>query len=495
MEDRRKEREELRRKRQRRVRLQWCIVAVILVLIAGFVASRTWNTPEPPPGTEHSGKLEASLVGDLTVTLEFGTAYTDPGVTVTWDGEPVEAEVKTQLPDLTVLGARTVGYTVSYKDKTLTLERTVTVVDTQPPVLTLIELPGHITEIGQPYVDEGCTAVDNYDGDISHKVIAVQNGDVVTYTVTDSSGNTATAERTIVYGDTTAPVITLVGGETVTIPAGTEFQEPGFSAQDNADGDVTAAVTVTGEYDRYIPGSYTMTYTVTDKHGNTATAIRTLVVEGLTQPDTVIPGGKVIYLTFDDGPSQYTPQLLQVLERYNVKATFFVVCKYYPQYLDDIAAGGHSIGIHSNTHEYSEIYSSEEAFFADFNAARETIHEYTGIWTTLCRFPGGSGNRTSKKYCPGLMTRLTKAVEAQGYQYFDWNVVSGDAGETKSTDQVFKNVVDGVSGKNYAIVLQHDIFKYSVDAVERIIQWGLANGYTFLPLDPTSPTCHQKIMN
>jgi len=93
------------------------------------------------------------------------------------------------------------------------------------------------------------------------------------------------------------------------------------------------------------------------------------------------------------------------------------------------------------------------------------------------------------------MTRLSKIVTDYGLQYYDWSVNSVDAGGATSADQVFRNVINGISGNTYSIVLQHDIYGFSVDAVERIIQWGLDNGYQFLPLDPTSPKCHQTIVN
>ncbi len=466
--------------------------ALLVVLIVALAVDQ--DDPEPT-GTAQKGAFAVQLLGDWEMILEYGTAYADPGIAATYDGKPVEAEVQCQLPDFSLLGTYQIQYTATYDGQILKLERTVQVVDTQAPVLTLITIPGHITGVGEAYQDEGCTAVDNYDGDISDRIAAVEEDGVMTYTVTDSSGNTASITRTIVYTDILPPKINLLGEATVTISAGSEYQEPGFTATDDVDGDLTASVVVTGEYDNLAPGSYTRTYTVQDEQGNTATAVRTIVVEPLRNPDTVYPEGKVIYLTFDDGPSQYTPKLLDILAKYNVKATFFVVGSYYLEYLDDIADAGHSIGIHSDTHVYSQIYSSEEAFFKDFYAIREKIHKHTGIWTTLCRFPGGSSNRVSKNYCKGIMTRLTKEVEARGFQYFDWNVVSGDAGDTQSTDQIFKNVTSGIKGRDYTIVLQHDIFDYSINAVERIIQWGLANGYTFLPLDPTSPTAHQKVMN
>jgi hypothetical protein len=93
------------------------------------------------------------------------------------------------------------------------------------------------------------------------------------------------------------------------------------------------------------------------------------------------------------------------------------------------------------------------------------------------------------------MTRLTKAVRDQGFQYFDWNVSSGDAGGAKTADDVYYNVINGVSNRRVSIVLQHDIQGFSVDAVERIIIWGLQNGYSFQALTPNSPTCHHEVKN
>ena len=93
------------------------------------------------------------------------------------------------------------------------------------------------------------------------------------------------------------------------------------------------------------------------------------------------------------------------------------------------------------------------------------------------------------------MTRLTRAVTDMGYQYFDWNVSSGDAGETTRTDRVAQNIIDGCSAERVSIVLQHDIKDFSVAAVERVIIWGLSNGYSFAALDETSPTIHHKLAN
>jgi hypothetical protein len=113
------------------------------------------------------------------------------------------------------------------------------------------------------YVEEGFSATDNYDGDITSQVVSVEKDGVVTYTVSDSSGNTATAERKIIYKDVIAPVITLTNGPSISLNRGKDFVEPGFKAVDECDGDISASVTVEGKVDGYTYGTYTLTYRVT----------------------------------------------------------------------------------------------------------------------------------------------------------------------------------------------------------------------------------------
>ena len=126
----------------------------------------------------------------------------------------------------------------------------------------------------------------------------------------------------------------------------------------------------------------------------------------------------------------------------------------------------------------------------------QIIIEQTGQGAQIIRFPGGSSNTVSAKYSRGIMSRLVKDVEARGFLYCDWNVSSGDAGSRPiSTQQVVQNVTEGMQKNNVSIVLQHDIKEFSVNAVEQIIQWGLAEGYTFLPLSTSSPMSHHGVNN
>ena len=190
------------------------------------------------------------------------------------------------------------------------------------------------------------------------------------------------------------------------------------------------------------------------------------------------------------GSAYYTQQLLEVLDKYDVKATFFVVDTGYDGMMKRIVEGGHSIGIHSVTHDYEEIYASPEAYFADLYGMQDIIYKNTGIRTHLLRFPGGSSN-TISSFNKGIMTTLTQAVQDAGFRYFDWNVDSNDAGGARKTETVVENVTKGITRQRMSVVLQHDIHDFSVEAVEDIILWGLKRGYTFLPLEMDSPVfCH-----
>ncbi|MBR4762087.1 MAG: polysaccharide deacetylase family protein [Clostridia bacterium] len=302
--------------------------------------------------------------------------------------------------------------------------------------------------------------------------------------------------------DTKPPQITLNEYKKEFIYVGEKYEEPGFLAVDEVDGDLTASVQVSA-VDTSAAGEKEIVYTVADKSGNKTSASRkiTVKVKPPPPPPTVssnpaAPNGKVIYLTFDDGPGPYTAKLLDVLAKYNVKATFFVTGRAANRdMIAREAREGHTVAIHTFSHNYAQIYSSEQAYFNDLNAMNEIIKAQTGAYSNLLRFPGGSSNTVSAKYCKGIMTRLAAAVTEKGFIYFDWNVTSGDAGGASTSNQVYTNVIRGIGKKQYAIVLQHDIKSFSVNAVESIIIWGKNNGYTFAPLTSSSPAYHQRIGN
>lgn len=444
--------------------------------------------------------VRVTPAGSRDITLSYEDEYLEPGAASAAcgklylkDGLPLETEITG-----TVLSHRLGTYKVSYHAKFLWFEgdaeRHISIVDTKAPEITLVKDPNHYTLPGRAYEEEGFSARDEYDGDLTSKVVAREEDGVVRYTVEDSSGNHTSVVRVIRYDDPIAPDLKLLGGDEVTIPAGTEFEDPGVYAFDNCDGDLSDKVISESDVNIYHAGTYTVSYSVSDEKGNTTQAVRTVIVEPIRQSGVIDPGGKIIYLTFDDGPSQYTNQLLDVLAKYNAKATFFVVNTGMGSTIGREIREGHSVGVHSATHNYNYIYSSEEAYFADLNRMRDIIYENTGTLTTLIRFPGGSSNTVSS-FNPGIMSRLAQDVTDMGFQYFDWNVDSNDAGGANNSDTVYQNVINGASGRRVSVVLQHDTKGFSVAAVEKILIWGIENGYTFLPLTSSSPTAHHGIAN
>lgn len=217
-------------------------------------------------------------------------------------------------------------------------------------------------------------------------------------------------------------------------------------------------------------------------------------------PQNPQPVGKVCYLTFDDGPSDNTLRILEILARYNVKATFFVTnyAQSKIEYVPQIHAAGHTIGLHTQSHNYAQIYSSVDAYFADLNAISAKVKELTGVDSKVIRFPGGGSNGVSRKYCPGIMSTLTRMVTEMGYTYFDWNVSSEDASAALvSASKITNAVLNGALNKNSICVLMHDAAgkTTTVDALPAIIEGLAAQGYTFQPLTKDCYGYHHRVTN
>lgn len=445
--------------------------------------------------------FRVELHGDAEQRLEYEEPYLEKGAetrlygTFFWkEGRKLPDPKLEGEVDTTALGTYHLTYSADFLWFHDQAVRTVQVVDTQPPMIVLTREPG-IRQNGEPFQEPGFTAYDNHDGNITKKVTQRKEPGQITYAVTDSSGNSYEIVRPIPDYDPFPPEILLKKGVKCQVTLGVPFEEPGWAAYDATDGDLTEEVTVEGEVDCLTPGTYPILYTVMDSNHNEVVVRREVEVVGKPQPERIWLGDKVIFLTFDDGPGPETPRLLDILDRYGVKATFFVTDSGYDDILQDIAARGHAIGVHCASHRYTDVYESPEAYFADLYYMQNRIRELTGIETTLLRFPGGSSNTVSKQICKGIMTLLTDAVQEAGFQYFDWNVSSGDAGGTKNPESIYENVINGIQNVGTSIVLQHDIYGYSIDAVENIIRWGQANGYTFASLDPTSPGFHHEAAN
>jgi len=217
---------------------------------------------------------------------------------------------------------------------------------------------------------------------------------------------------------------------------------------------------------------------------------------------TPIPG-KVCYLTFDDGPSGVTPQVLDTLKKYGVKATFFVVGAYCTgannvKLLKRMAAEGHAIALHCDNHTYAKVYASEAAYFADLRAVSQKVEAATGIKSRVVRFPGGTSNTASQYYTQGLMTTLSRKLPEMGYAYFDWNVSSGDAaGGVQSAATIANNVLRRAKGQDKICVLMHDGGgkRTTAQALPTIIEGLKKQGYSFAVLTPQVEGFKQKANN
>ena len=205
---------------------------------------------------------------------------------------------------------------------------------------------------------------------------------------------------------------------------------------------------------------------------------------------------KWVCLTFDDGPSKTTPDVLAALNTAGVHGTFFVVAtdyneKYLPL-LTEAAAAGHQIALHSASHEYSDIYQSSDAYWADIALLKERIAPYVDVESIrYLRFPGGSTNTVSRRYGgKGLMKQLKAEVEQKGLQWVDWNVCAEDAvGGHPSADTIYRNVVHETGEQTHCVVLMHDSSSThtTAEALPDIIQWYADNGYTFLTVAEALP--------
>lgn len=181
------------------------------------------------------------------------------------------------------------------------------------------------------------------------------------------------------------------------------------------------------------------------------------IAKGIVQGIEYYFHPKTMYLTFDDGPSEEnTARVLDVLKARNIQATFFLVgenVKQHPEIARRIVEEGHAIGIHSNSHNYKNIYESVDSFMQDLEAARQTIYEVTGVDTKLVRFPGGSINAYNGEVSESITEEMTK----QGYVYFDWNASLGDAVENALPQDLVANGVETTLGRKKIVMLAHDV--------------------------------------
>lgn len=254
----------------------------------------------------------------------------------------------------------------------------------------------------------------------------------------------------------------------------TQDKEDGYGTDDADDGSYGTDDEDDGSYGAEGSGS-------SDDYPN-------LYAEGCSPQDEE----KVVYLTFDDGPSSLTPQVLDLLDRYNAKATFFVVCKNneeYAEYLSDIVERGHTLALHSYSHNYNTIYASKDAFLDDYEQVFDWVVENTGYTPSLFRFPGGSNNGSSY-----VVNGIIDEMERRGFQYFDWNVSSGDGSNLTTTSNIIDNICSNVGNADTPVVLMHDGAgkNATLAALPSVLEYLSGHGYEFRPLDKNVEPVHYR---
>jgi peptidoglycan/xylan/chitin deacetylase (PgdA/CDA1 family) len=219
-------------------------------------------------------------------------------------------------------------------------------------------------------------------------------------------------------------------------------------------------------------------------HGTVQETTDNILKEGETQK---------VYLTFDDGPSENTAKILDILKEKGVKATFFVIGQEderSKELYQRIVAEGHTLGMHSFSHKYSVIYESLEAFSEDVAHLQSYLAEVTGITPEIMRFPGGSRNQVSNTD----MTEFIRFLNEKGIVYYDWNVASGDAtSQAYTPDELVENVMNDVGRFETSIVLMHDASNKSstVEALGPMIEKLQEMGAELLPIDEDTTPIQQ----
>ena len=434
---------------------------------------------------------QIDLKGDRNITLNYKEKYKEKGYNASRFGKSINNEVKVKgKVNSDKLGTYEVVYEVPglFGKK---IVRTIEVVDNEKPNIIIDATKKIYLCPGSKYVKEEVQVRDNYDGDISKKLVIESDDKKVTYSVKDSSGNKTKVVRDIVYEDKTSPVISLNGDRFNYVFLNEGYNDSGAVANDNCEGDISNKIVVSNKVNTNSVGSYEVIYTVSDSSGNTASISRTVRVSERNKAGTV-------YLTFDDGPQWgTTDKILDILKEEGVEATFFVTNKGPDELIKRMYDEGHTVALHTASHNYATVYASVDSYFNDLNSVKARVKRITGYDATIIRFPGGSSNTVSRNYSVCIMSILTKEVVNRGYKYYDWNISSGDAagGPAPTPTQIKNNVVNSLRKDRINMVLMHDIKTYTRDALRDIIRFGKDNGYTFEKITMDTTMVKQRVNN
>lgn len=202
---------------------------------------------------------------------------------------------------------------------------------------------------------------------------------------------------------------------------------------------------------------------------------------------------KIIYLTFDDGPSPMTDKVLDILQKYNIKATFFLIGNQIEEQEDvvkRIHKEGHSIGLHTYTHKFNKIYCNNNAFIKEMKDVQEEINRVVGIKPNILRFPGGSRNHLSKE--------MLNLLHSNNFKVYDWNIDTTDGISAKtSPNELFKratNITEDVNPNSIILLMHCDyMHKNTCKALPRIIEYYKQKGYEFKVITEETPEMYFPI--
>ena len=436
-----------------------------------------------------NSKIELKLFGEENIKLEVFSSYKDEGIVVKRNGKILpkkkyRLKVKNNIKS-DKIGKYKIEYKVKYLNKEYKIIRNIEVSDSTKPTINI-----NVGEVEKDFCSKkiitkiDVSASDNYDGDLTDKISFTEAEDKLIYKVSDSSNNEDIKEVTIKYNKQKPNKFSLKGKSKISIQLNGVYKEQGATYTDGCGNPINKEIKISGEVDTTKPGDYIVTYEV-DGEKNLTRVIN--VYEK-------VYSSKTIYLTFDDGPGGYTQNILNTLDKYGVKATFFVTNQFpgYSYLIGEEANRGHKIAVHTYTHSYGTVYASVDSYIDDFNKMNEIIKQQTGSYSNLFRFPGGSSNTVHCNYNKGVVEEIANEMSNRGYVYFDWNVSSGDAAGYNS-DKIYNTVVNGVERCSSCVVLMHDIKKTTANALDSILATLTAKGYTFETLSESGPTAHHSI--
>ena len=432
------------------------------------------------------------LNGNKNITINYKEKYKEKGAEAVYQGKNIDDYLSIRgKVNSKKLGKYKITYIVRYKSLTRKLNRYVEVKDKSKPSIIFRHNSDKVYVCpNKEFKGEKFKAIDNYDGNITKDVDVEVSKNSVLYRVSDKAGNTEIINKKIIHEDHEKPKIIFTDSAPRYLNIGEEYIKEDYKAIDNCDGNITDKVKISGHVDTSVPAEYMITYSVVDKAGNKNEIRRQIIVSKSSGKGTV-------YLTFDDGPNDGTTNvILDILKEENVKATFFVTNKGPDKLIKREHDEGHTVALHSATHDYSYIYSSTENYYKDLKSVSDRVERLTGVEPKIIRFPGGASNTISRRYKPGIMSELTKTVLQKGYKYYDWNISSDDAEPWPHTkEEIYNKVTRSLSKDKTNMVLMHDIKPYTRDAIRNIIKYCKKHGYRMERITQSTDMITQHVNN